>query len=90
MRLAVELYGTVVGTLQGDARTFDCRFDGHAAQVVRGQRAKGALKTAHGRAGSGNDDDGVLQHGVLPKNADEKLAGRRAQGTGHRWIAAAL
>ena len=38
---------------------FRGRRDGRATQVVCSQRGKVALKTAHGGASGGNDDDGV-------------------------------
>jgi hypothetical protein len=38
-----------------------------AAELGAGQAAKVALETAHGRAGGGNDDDGV-GHGTVPSD----------------------
>ena len=45
--------------LRLDARAFNRRLDGRAAQVVRGQRRKVALETAHGGAGGSDDHNGI-------------------------------
>ncbi len=42
-----------------DAGAFDGGLDGDRAQLVRGQAGQGAQHAAHGRAGDGNDDDGI-------------------------------
>jgi hypothetical protein len=42
-----------------DTGALDRGFDGHAAQVMGGQRGKVALETAHGGAGSADDHDGI-------------------------------
>ena len=54
--VAEQHFGHQIGR---DARAFDGRLDGRATQVVCSQRGKVALKTAHGGASGGNDDDGV-------------------------------
>ena len=42
--------------------------DGRATEVVGSKGGEVALEAAHGRAGSGNDDDGVRGHGGLLQN----------------------
>ncbi len=42
-----------------DAGAFDGGLDGDRAQLVRGQAGQVAQHAAHGRAGDGNDDDGI-------------------------------
>ena len=55
----------LIAQLRGKARTLHGSLDGHAAQVMRGQRSKVALQRAHGRARGTGDDDGVLVGGGL-------------------------
>lgn len=42
-----------------EAGAFDGRLDGDRAQLVRGQAGQAAEHAAHGRAGDGNDNDGI-------------------------------
>ncbi|MNJ53374.1 hypothetical protein D3C77_487590 [compost metagenome] len=42
-----------------DAGAFDSGLDGHRAQLMRGQAGQAAKHAAHGRAGDGNDNDGI-------------------------------
>ena len=48
----------------GDARALDGRLDRRGAQLGRLHAVERALETAHGRAGEGDDDDGI-GHGRL-------------------------
>jgi hypothetical protein len=53
-----------VDGVAGHAGALDGRLDGDGAELPRGQRGEVAQHAADGRAGGGNDDDGI-GHGVL-------------------------
>ena len=52
----------------GQPGAFNRCADGRATEVVGSKGGEVALETAHGRAGGGNDDDGVRGHGGLLQN----------------------